>query len=91
MDYQTVLKIFRDQIEEIDIEILNLFAKRFEISLSIGNLKKENNLPILDIDRFNTLLEKLKQEGKRNNLDEDFVEDIWNRVHRESISRQGEI
>lgn len=91
MDYQTVLKIFRDQIEEIDIEILNLFAKRFEISLSIGNLKKENNLPILDIDRFNTLLEKLKQEGKRNNLDEDFVEDIWNRVHRESISRQWEI
>ncbi len=91
MDYQTVLKIFRDQIEEIDIEILNLFAKRFEISLSIGNLKKENNLPILDIDRFNTLLEKLKQEGKRNNLDEDFVEDIWNRIHRESISRQWEI
>lgn len=91
MDYQTVLKIFRDQIEEIDTEILNLFAKRFEISLSIGNLKKENNLPILDIDRFNTLLEKLKQEGKRNNLDEDFVEDIWNRIHRESLSRQWEI
>lgn len=91
MDYQTVLKIFRDQIEEIDIEILNLFAKRFEISLSIGNLKKENNLPILDIDRFNTLLENLKQEGKRNNLDEDFVEDIWNRIHRESLSRQWEI
>jgi hypothetical protein len=26
-----------------------------------------------------------------NNLDENFVGDIWNRVHRESLSKQWEI
>jgi chorismate mutase len=88
MKYNAVLKNFRQQIDQIDKEILFLFAKRFEISEAIGKIKKENNLPILDMERFNILLEKLKKEGKMNNLDENFVGDIWNRVHRESLSKQ---
>ncbi len=91
MDYQSILKNFRDKITQIDKEILFLFAKRFEISEAIGKIKKENNLPILDQNRFDELLEELKKEGKNYKLDEDFVEDIWNRIHRESLLKQGEI
>ena len=91
MDYQSILKNFRQQITQVDKEILFLFAKRFEISESIGKIKKENNLPILDQNRFDELLEELKKEGTNYKLDEDFVEDIWNRIHRESLLKQGEI
>jgi len=91
MENNAVLKNFRDQITQVDKEILFLFAKRFEISGAIGKIKKENNLPILDQNRFDELLGELKKEGKSYKLDENFVEDIWNRIHRESLLKQGKI
>ena len=50
------LKKLRDQIKNLDEEIVKLLEKRFNLSLKIGELKKENNLPILDKDREKELL-----------------------------------
>ena len=50
------LKKLRDQIKNFDEEIVKLLEKRFNLSLKIGELKKENNLPILDKDREKELL-----------------------------------
>lgn len=88
MDYKFILNNFRNSITEIDMQILDLFAQRFQISEAIGQIKKENNLPLLDEARWYELLWELKQKASHNWLDEKFVEDVWNRVHRESLSRQ---
>ena len=41
----------RIKITEIDAEIIELIAKRKQISLEIGAYKKQHNLPILDSAR----------------------------------------
>ena len=40
------LKELRGQIDEIDDQLVELFAKRMDISAAIGDYKKENNLPV---------------------------------------------
>lgn len=59
----------RNEINEIDKDMLDLFLKRMEESKKIGLYKVEHHLPILDEKRENELLQK--QKDLLNN------EDIW--------------
>ena len=42
---------YRNQIDRIDEQIVKLFTERMGIAAKIGDIKKENNLPILDAKR----------------------------------------
>lgn len=42
---------YRKQIDEIDDQIISLFAKRMEVASHIAEAKKENHLPVLDPKR----------------------------------------
>jgi chorismate mutase len=48
-------------------------------------LKKQTNAPVLDEKRWNEILEKMLERWNKANLNEDFVKDIWNRIHKESL------
>ena len=52
------LKILRNEIDQIDDEIIKLLEKRFNISLKIGEIKKIYNLPIQDVNREKELITK---------------------------------
>lgn len=53
---------YRQKIKNIDLEILKLLEKRFEISKEIGNYKFENKLPVLDKKREKNLYEFYKKQ-----------------------------
>ena len=40
------LKDLRNQIDDIDDELVRLFVKRMEVSAQVADYKKEHNLPI---------------------------------------------
>lgn len=48
----------RDEIDNIDTQIIKLFEQRMDIVKDIANYKIENNLPVLDSSRENMMLEK---------------------------------
>ena len=48
----------RKQIDIIDEQMMDLFKKRMDVSLAIGQYKKENHLPVFDPKRESELLEK---------------------------------
>ena len=52
------LQEYREEIERIDEVLAKLICKRMDISLKIGQLKKENNLSIYDPKREEALREK---------------------------------
>ena len=52
------LQEYRDEIEKIDEELAKLICKRMDVSLKIGQLKKDNNLSIYDPKREEALREK---------------------------------
>jgi len=53
------LNKLRDDINEVDREIVDLFKKRMEIAASVAKYKKENNLPVLDAARERALLSRI--------------------------------
>lgn len=84
----TSLQELRSQIDIIDDELLNLLAKRSEISSKIGVIKKENNLTVLQQDRWNSILSNHIEKGKMLGLKEELVKEIFESIHKDSIDRQ---
>lgn len=83
-----LLQELRSQIDSIDEELLLLLAKRTEISSKIGDIKKENNLAVLQMDRWNKILSNHLAKGKMLGLKEDLVKEIFESIHKDSIDRQ---
>ena len=88
MDYKQKIVEIRQTIDQTDREILRFLAHRMEAARQIRKLKKDNNIPQLDKNRWWELLFVLKQEGNTLSLDESLIEDIWNRIHEESLREE---
>ena len=63
------LELDRQQIDEIDAQLAELFEKRFEIVRDIIDYKVENRLPILDDSREKQIIEinvsRIKDDDKQ--------------------------
>lgn len=87
-DADFLLHELRNQIDNIDEELLSLLAKRCSISSKIGVIKKDNNLAVLQLDRWNSILSNHIEKGKLLGLNEDLVKEIFETIHKDSINRQ---
>lgn len=81
----------RNQIDEIDEQLISLLAKRMNISVKIGEYKKEHNIPILQSARYDHIIENREKIGRAMNLDKEFVGAIMKSIHEESVRLQMEI
>lgn len=82
------ISILRQQIDEVDDQLLTLLAKRARISTEIGTYKKENKMPVLQPGRYNEILEARAQKGAKMELDKEFVMAIMKLIHEESVRIQ---
>lgn len=85
MEFEELLQNYREQIDTLDKELLYLFHRRFEIVKEIWKLKKENSLEPLQVDRWKKLLTDNILVWEDLWLDEEFVIDIWERIHKECL------
>ena len=46
----------RQELDEIDRELVRLFERRMEVSRQVADYKRENNLPVLDAGREEQVL-----------------------------------
>lgn len=91
IEYRNKLANLRTRIDVIDHKITEILGKRMDIADEIGNLKKNNNVAILQSKRWNEILGKMILEGEGNNLSEEFVLKIYKAIHQESINHQKRI
>jgi chorismate mutase len=90
-EFVTALATLREQINHIDDELLLLIGQRMKIADKIGQYKKENNITILQTNRWNELLEKAFKKGDSLGLSKDFIAKYYDAVHLESINHQNKI
>ncbi len=90
-EFLNALAKFREQINHIDDEILTLLGNRMKIAEQIGLYKKENNITILQTNRWNEILEKATVKGEKLGLTKDFILKHLDAVHLESINRQNRV
>lgn len=67
--------------------LIDCFYARMQHAKSIGAIKKEHHLPIEDLDQWQIVCERLKQQGKEYGIsldDEPFIQDIYDIIHEYS-------
>lgn len=90
-EHITELTLLRERIDRIDDELLSLIGERMQIADSIGEYKKENNLTILQAERWNEILDRALAKGTALNLSREFMVKYFDAVHMESIDHQNKI
>ena len=85
------LSELRKQIDEIDMNLIETLAKRMRICREIGTYKKEHDLTVLQSDRYDEVINKRAQEGSSLGMDSDFMAQIFESIHAESVRQQMKI
>ena len=81
----------RTHIDKIDDLVFQKMAERMKIVEKIGNYKKENSITILQVNRWDEILNKRIAYAKALNLSTEFAEKLLELIHSESIRKQTEI
>jgi chorismate mutase len=90
-EFVTALATLRERINQVDDELLALIGQRMKIADKIGAYKKDNNITILQTNRWNEILAKAFKKGELLGLSKDFITKYFDAVHMESISHQNKI
>lgn len=81
------LSSLRDEVDIVDIKLLELLLKRFELVDKIGHVKKENKIPIFVPGREDEILENLTR-----NIDSKYsmyIKDTF--AHLLDVSKQYQV
>lgn len=85
------LEKFRSEIDRIDAEIIRLFSSRMDIVQKIGKHKKENNITILQLERWVEILKSRTAQAVELGVDPEFARKLLQLIHKESIRRQEKV
>lgn len=89
--YNSELSNLRAQIDVIDSQLIETLGKRMKISDSIGALKKQKNVAVLQSNRWNQILGAMILEGESKGLSEEFILKMFKAIHQESINHQEKV
>ena len=86
---QTLGKL-REEIDELDTQLVDILAKRRAVTSKVGALKSQVGMPIYAPEREASLIANRREQAKSVGVDADLVEDILRRMMRDSYSSQDE-
>ncbi|MES2447289.1 MAG: chorismate mutase [Bacteroidota bacterium] len=90
-EFTDKLADLRKEIDKIDDLVLQKLAERMSITQKIGEFKRDNKVTILQVNRWDEIMQKRTSFAKALKLDVNFTEKFLELVHGESIRRQTEI
>ena len=85
------LATLRGEIDEIDSELLQLLARRMEVSTQIGEYKKRNNVTVVQLDRWKKILSDHVATGVDLGLSPELINEVFEAIHQASIQRQTDL
>lgn len=78
----------RTRIDALDAELLDILAKRMEVSREIGQYKSSRNMPVVQSERFGDLLSSRIKSAAAMGMSDEFVRNIFSAIHEESVRMQ---
>jgi chorismate mutase len=85
------LEQLRERIDHLDQEIIEILSMRKQLIENIGYYKKENNVTVFQLERWNEILSTRMEWGKSKNISAQYIQEIYKAIHDESIRIQTEI
>ena len=90
-EYQSQLDTLRSKLDNLDRELLEALGTRMSLVEQLGEYKRDNNVAVLQMDRWRQLRKNRADLGKQLNLYPDFVEELFELIHMASIRKQTEV
>lgn len=87
-EFRNLLEELRQEIDVLDDELFEKLSARMAIAEKIGYYKKDHQVTILQIERWDAIIQKHGGNGAALGLDEEFVKNVLKLIHKESIRRQ---
>jgi chorismate mutase len=87
-EFRNKLDLLRAQIDKIDEELVDKLAVRMGIAEEIGIYKKQNQVTILQLERWQQIMKQVKAQAELLGLSDGFMEKLYNAIHEESIRIQ---
>lgn len=85
------LTLLRQQIDQIDNELLETLSKRMRVSREIGLYKKEHRMPVVQANRYNDIMATRIKAAQEMGIDPEAMRTILLAIHEESVRQQVEI
>lgn len=89
--FEQKLQQLREQIDIYDRDIIEALSCRTRIVQEIGLLKKLNNVTIYQVKRWEEILNNKKKQAGKYGLHDDFVAEVYQLIHQDSIRTQTEV
>jgi chorismate mutase len=91
-DYaENKLEALRAQIDRIDNYMLEIMGERMDIARKIGEFKRDNGITILQTNRWDEIINDRIKKAAKKDLTDDFVKEMMEAIHQESIRHQTKI
>ncbi len=82
------LETLRRLVDEADRELIGVLARRFDLVRQMGAVKKEENLSVLQLPRWQTVLEQRTEWAQAMGMSPEFVKALFRCIHTESVNLQ---
>ncbi|MCL7987775.1 chorismate mutase [Sphingobacterium sp. lm-10] len=89
--FEDKLSELRQNIDKLDNDIIKMIGDRMKIAEQIGEYKRDNNVTILQVNRWDEIVQKRVQLAKALNIGEEFAVKYLELLHNESIRKQNEV
>jgi len=87
-EFTDKLADLRNAIDRIDDQIFQKIGERMALVEKIGEYKRDNDVTILQVTRWEEILEKRVAVASALKLEKDFTEKVLELLHHESIRKQ---
>lgn len=86
----TMIERCRDQIDQIDGQLMSLLAARFQVCLQVGRLKETMGLPMMQNARIADVLLRTAQKAAQHGVSLPFAETMWRMIIEEACRLERE-
>jgi chorismate mutase len=88
VEFSNKLEELRSEIDKLDEELMDILSRRMQVVEEIGSYKKANKITILQLKRWNQVLQERIETGIKLGLSREFIMKLLHSVHEEGIQRQ---
>ncbi|MCK3659002.1 bifunctional chorismate mutase/prephenate dehydrogenase [Pasteurellaceae bacterium Pebbles2] len=78
----------RNEIDQLDQQLIELFAQRLALVKKVGEVKHKHGLPIYVPEREADMLAARREEAEKMGVPADLIEDVLRRLMRESYTSE---
>jgi isochorismate pyruvate lyase len=85
------LTILRDEIDAVDVDLVALIQKRFEIIDRIIEVKRANGIAVALPDRIEQVMQNALVNAKHSNVPPQTIENLWRGLIAETLAYEHKI